>query len=100
MLLKIKVIMAEVDITINGRSYRISCKDGEEERIKSLSSLINNQVQKLSEKIGQLGEARMILLASLVLLDKSDEVEKEAEKIISITSEKIEKLAKKFSNER
>ena len=99
MLLKIKAIMAEVDITINGRSYRISCKDGEEERIRSLSLLINNQVQKLSEKIGQLGEARMILLASLVLLDKSDEVEKEAEKIISITSEKIEKLAKKFSNE-
>ena len=91
--------MAEVDITINGRSYRISCKDGEEERIKSLATLINNQVQKLSEKIGQLGEARMILLASLVLLDKSDEVEKEAESIISITSEKIEKLAKKFSNE-
>ena len=99
MLLKIKATMAEVDITINGRSYGISCKDGEEERIKSLSSLINNQVQKLSEKIGQLGEARMILLASLVLLDKSEEVEKEAEKIISITSEKIEKLAKKFSNE-
>ena len=91
--------MAEVDITINERSYRISCKDGEEERIKSLAILINNQVQKLSEKIGQLGEARMILLASLVLLDKSDEVEKEAEKIISITSEKVEKLAKKFSNE-
>ena len=92
--------MAEVDITINGRSYRISCKDGEEERIKSLSSLINNQVQKLSEKIGQLGEARMILLAALVLLDKSDEVEQEAEKIISITSEKVEKLAEKFSNEQ
>ena len=91
--------MAEVDISINGRSYRISCKDGEEERVKSLATLINNQVQKLSEKIGQLGEARMILLASLVLLDKSDEIEKEAEKIMSITSEKIEKLAKKFSND-
>ena len=91
--------MAEVDITINERSYRISCKDGEEDRIKSLATLINNQVQKLSEKIGQLGESRMILLASLVLLDKSDEVEKEAEKIISVTSNKIEKLAKKFSNE-
>ena len=92
-------MMAEVDITINRRSYRISCKDGEEERIKSLALLINNQVHKLSEKIGQLGEARMILLASLVLLDKSDEVEKEAEKIISITTEKIEKLARKFSND-
>ncbi len=91
--------MAEVDISINGRSYRISCKNGEEERVKSLATLINNQVQKLTEKIGQLGEARMILLASLVLLDKSDEIEKEAEKIMSITSEKIEKLAKKFSND-
>ena len=91
--------MAEVDITINKRSYRISCKDGEQERIRSLATLINNQVKKLTEKIGQLGEARMILLASLVLLDKSDEVEKEAEKIVSITAEKIEKLAKKFSNE-
>ena len=92
-------MMAEVDITINRRSYRISCKDGEEERIKSLASLINNQVQKLSEKIGQLGEARMILLASLVLLDKSDEAEKEAEKIIIMTAEKIERLARKFSND-
>ena len=91
--------MAEVDININSRSYRISCKDGEEERVKSLASLLNNQVQKLSEKIGQLGEARMILLASLVLLDKADEVEKEAEKIISTTAEQIEKLARKFSNE-
>lgn len=91
--------MAEVDITINSRSYRISCKDGEEERVKSLAFLLNNQVQKLSEKIGQLGEARMILLASLVLLDKSDEVEKEAEKIISTTAEKIEELARKFYNE-
>ena len=90
--------MAEVDITVNNRSYRISCKDGEEERILRLASLINNQVQQLSEKIGQLGEARMILLASLVLLDKSEETEKEAEKIISVTAEKIEKLAKKFSD--
>ena len=37
------------------------------ERIKSLALMIDKQVQQLSEKIGQLGEARMILLASLVL---------------------------------
>ncbi len=90
--------MSEVDITVNNRSYRISCKDGEEERIKSLASLIDKQVKQLSDKIGQLGEARMILLASLVLLDKSEEAEKEAEKIISVTAEKIENLAKKFSD--
>ena len=92
--------MADVDININNRTYRISCKDGEEDRISILASEINKEVSVLVDKIGQLGEARMILLASLVLLDKSDEVEKEAEKIISITAEKIEGLAKKFSNEQ
>ena len=44
---KKKVQMAEVDITVNKRLYRISCKDGEEDRIKSLASLINNQVSAL-----------------------------------------------------
>jgi cell division protein ZapA len=89
--------MADVEISINNRSYRISCKDGEEDRIKGLATLLNKQIIQLAEKIGQLGEARMILLASLILLDKSDETEKEAEKILNIATEKIEKLAKDFT---
>ena len=60
--------------------------------------LLDNQVQQLAEKIGQLGEARMILLASLVLLDKSDETQKEVEKILGSTAEKIESLLEKFSD--
>lgn len=89
--------MADVEISINNRSYRISCKDGEEDRIKGLASLLNKQIIQLAEKIGQLGEARMILLASLILLDKSDETEKESEKILNIATEKIEELAKNFT---
>ena len=89
--------MADVEISINNRSYRISCKDGEEDRIRGLATLLNKQIIQLAEKIGQLGEARMILLASLILLDKSDETEKEAEKILNIATEKIEELAKNFT---
>ena len=74
--------MADVDIIINSRTYRISCKDGEEDRIKSLSSQINNEVKSLVNKIGQLGEARMILLAALVLLDKSDDNQDKMEEIL------------------
>ena len=61
--------VADVDIIINSRTYRVSCKDGEEDRIISLSSQINQEVELLANRIGQLGEARMILLATLVLLD-------------------------------
>ena len=89
--------MADVEISINNRSYRISCKDGEEDRIRGLATLLNKQIIQLADKIGQLGEARMILLASLILLDKSDETEKESEKILKIATEKIESLAKNFS---
>jgi|TARA_B100001059_G_C17710319_1_gene515088 cell division protein ZapA len=89
--------MADVEISINNRSYRISCKDGEEDRIRGLATLLNKQIIQLAEKIGQLGEARMILLASLILLDKSDETEKESEKILNIATEKIEELAKNFT---
>ena len=47
--------MADVDIIINSRTYRVSCKDGEEDRIISLSSQINQEVELLANRIGQLG---------------------------------------------
>ena len=92
--------MADVDIIINSRTYRVSCKDGEEDRIKSLSSQINQEVQSLVNKIGQLGEARMILLAALVLLDKSDDNQDKMEEILKQTSEKIESVVSSINGER
>ena len=92
--------MADVDIIINSRTYRISCKDGEEDRIKSLSSQINQEVKALVSKIGQLGEARMILLAALVLLDKSDDSQDKMEEILKQTAEKIESVVNSINVER
>ena len=92
--------MAEVDIIINSRTYRVSCKDGEEERIKLLSSKIDNEVKLLVSKIGQLGEARMILLAALVLLDKSDDNQDKMEEIIKKTANKIESVVNSINVER
>ena len=92
--------MADVDIIINSRTYRISCKDGEEDRIISLSSQINQEVELLANRIGQLGEARMILLAALVLLDKSDDNQDKMEEILKNTSEKIESVVNSINAER
>ena len=92
--------MADVDIIINSRTYRVSCKDGEEERIKLLSSKINDEVKLLADKIGQLGEARMILLAALVLLDKFDESQEKMEEIIKQTANKIESVVNSINAEK
>ena len=90
--------VADVDININNRTYRISCKDGEEERISILAALINKEVSVLVDKIGQLGEARMILLASLILLDKSDENDNKVEKLLSATADKLDKILYEMKN--
>mgnify|MGYP001365756154 FL=1 len=90
--------MADVDININNRTYRISCKDGEEDRISILASEINKEVSVLVDKIGQLGEARMILLAALILLDKVDENENRIEKILGSTAEQLDKILLEMKN--
>ena len=90
--------MADVDININNRTYRISCKDGEEERISILASEINKEVSVLVDKIGQLGEARMILLAALILLDKVDENENRIEKVLGSTAEQLDKILLEMKN--
>ncbi len=87
--------MADVDININNRNYRISCKDGEEERISSLALKINNEVSALAEQIGQLGEARMILLAAIILLDRLDENESKIEKTLDSLAERLEIIMRK-----
>ncbi len=92
--------MADVDIVINDRTYRISCKDGEEERIKLLSSKIDNEVKLLAGKIGQLGEARMILLAALVLLDKLNDNQDKMEEVIKQTANKIESVVNSINAEK
>ena len=92
--------MADVDIIINSRTYRVSCKDGEEDRIKLLSAKIDNEVKLLANKIGQLGEARMILLAALVLLDKFDESHDKMEEIIKQTANRIESVVNSINEQK
>ena len=88
--------MADVDININERIYRISCKDGEEHRITLLANKINDEVKLLADKIGQLGEARMILLASLVLLDKADEQENDVRELLKSIADKLDDVVEKI----
>lgn len=65
--------MAQVSIAVNGRDYQIACEDGEEEHIAYLAQYINHHVDNLVESVGQVGEARLLLMAALVLADELSE---------------------------
>lgn len=62
--------MAEVVVTVNGRAFPLTVADGEEPRIRRLASYVDGKVGEFVKMHGQIGEARLILLAALVVADE------------------------------
>ena len=62
--------MAEVDLYIAGRSYRVACRDGEEESLRSAARLVDGKSREALAGLGTLSEARQLLFASLLLADQ------------------------------
>jgi cell division protein ZapA len=62
--------MAQVTVEINGRSYAVACDDGQEERVKGLAQYLEAKVAEFAGKLGQIGEARLLLLAGLAVADE------------------------------
>jgi cell division protein ZapA len=66
--------MAEVSVTVNGHAYVIGCDDGEEEHLQNLAAYVDRHVQQLAESVGQVGEARLMLMAALLVADELSDV--------------------------
>jgi len=62
--------MAEVDLNIAGRSYRIACRDGEEANLRTAAGLVDQKSREALAGLGALSEARQLLFASLLLADQ------------------------------
>ncbi len=62
--------MAQVDLMINGRSYSVACGDGQESHIKKLAADIDSRVHQLAEQLGAVGEARLLVMAALLMADE------------------------------
>ena len=61
--------MGQVRITLNGRGYDIACDDGQEEHVMRLANAMSERVNQLVAANGQVGEARLLLMAGLLLAD-------------------------------
>ena len=82
--------MAQVNLKINGRDYLVACEDGEEKHLAFLAKYINKQVESLVESVGQVGEARLLLMAALMVADElagiNEELDTLKEGNIKVTS--------------
>ena len=62
--------MAEVDLDIAGRSYRVACRAGEEDTLRAAAALVDGKSREALTGLGALSELRQLLFASLLLADQ------------------------------
>lgn len=72
--------MAEVKVTIAGRSYALHCRDGDEPRLHQLSRMIADRVDKVKASSPGLTEVRQFLFASLLLADDLSDAQADAKR--------------------
>lgn len=63
--------MPQVEISIGGRTFEVACQEGEEHFLHSAAAMLDQEASHLSEQIGRMPEARMLLMAGLMLADKT-----------------------------
>jgi cell division protein ZapA len=62
--------MSYVNVTINGRQYRMACEDGQEERLQALARDLEGRIGELRGKFGEIGDQRLEVMAALVTSDE------------------------------
>jgi cell division protein ZapA len=88
--------MAEVTLSIAGHSYTVACRDGEEDRLEKLGQMVDAKTVDAQNAVGgNLGEARILLFASLLLADEADELRTNA--LPARAVEDLEKLADRLT---
>jgi cell division protein ZapA len=67
--------MPELDITIGGRTFRVACQEGEEHFLNTAAQMLDTEAQPLIAQMGRMPETRMLLMAGLMLADRTAAVE-------------------------
>ena len=79
--------MGQVSVTLNGRTYRLECGEGEETHLIALAEYLGSHVDTMRRKFGQVGDDRLILMASLVVTDELWELRRQMQEMKATLAE-------------
>jgi len=68
--------MAELNVTINTRQYRVACENGQEEHLLELSQDLDQRIAQLRASFGEVGDTRLTVMAALTVADELSEAGK------------------------
>jgi|TARA_B100001142_G_scaffold297702_1_gene320262 cell division protein ZapA len=84
--------MANVTIKFNGKDFLLSCDDGQEEHLEELTVNLNKKFDDLKNKLGNIGENKLLLITSIKIMDEYFETKKKVEE----KKKELENLSNKF----
>ena len=68
--------MAQVKVTISGKTYRMACDDGEEGHLADLAERLDRSIEHLRHRFGEIGDQRLTVMAAITLADQQAEAER------------------------
>ena len=84
--------MANVSIKFNNKDYLLSCDDGQEEALKTLTSYLDKKYKELKDKLGNIGENKLLLITTIQLIDEYFDLKRR----ITQQKKRLDDLASKF----
>ena len=84
--------MANVNIKFNNKDYLLSCDEGQEESLKTLTSFLDKKYSELKDKLGNIGENKLLLITTIQLIDEYFDLKQR----VSLQKKKIDDLSNKF----
>jgi cell division protein ZapA len=73
--------MSQVNVTINGRQFRMACEDGEEARLSRLAEVLDASIATLRTRFGEIGDTRLTVMAALTLADQLSETKEKLQRL-------------------
>ncbi len=73
--------MGSVNVTINDRQFRIACEDGQEQHLEKLAADFDALINDLRGRIGEVGDARLTIMAALTVADDLSELNKKVRRL-------------------
>ncbi|WP_420413417.1 cell division protein ZapA [Roseibium sp.] len=73
--------MAQISVTINGKSFRMACDDGEEQRLEGLAARFDGWIGELKSAFGEIGDQRLTVMAGIMATDQLSELERKVARL-------------------
>lgn len=68
--------MATVMVTIDGKTYRMACDEGQENHLAGLARRLDRYISHLKSSFGEIGDHRLSVMAGIMVMDEMSELEK------------------------